>query len=109
MRNLGEIDCNASATAIRKPEPRRRLLSSAFRRVPTEQEPEHIVEGGSALFHATHRGYISTLRLLLAYDADTSLLDECGKTALEWASENRYREIEQLLMDHDESLGRSIR
>ncbi|KAI3578582.1 ankyrin repeat-containing domain protein, partial [Fusarium oxysporum f. sp. albedinis] len=54
-------------------------------------------------------GHLSTLRLLLAHGADTSLVDERGKTALEWASEKGHREIEQVLMEHDKALGRSLR
>lgn len=103
------VDCNGRIEFIRKPEPRRRRLASAFRRVSAEQEPENMVQSTSDLMCAALTERLSTLRFLLAYGACTSLVDEHGKTALEWASQLGCREIEQLLLEHDEALGRSLR
>ncbi|KAH7158358.1 ankyrin repeat-containing domain protein [Fusarium sp. MPI-SDFR-AT-0072] len=101
-------DCNTRAKVIDKPEPRSGLLSSLFGRILPQPEIESRIEGGSALIYAARAGNTSTLRLLLAYGADTGLLDEHGKTALEWAYANGYREIGQVLMGHDEALSRSL-
>ncbi|KAF5535211.1 ankyrin repeat [Fusarium phyllophilum] len=101
-------DCNARAMVIRNPESTRRRFASVFRRVSNEQEPEDMAQGGSALIYAARWGYVSTLRLLLAHGADTSFVDEYGKTALEWALEFEHREIEQMLMEHDKAMGCSV-
>ncbi|EXK29635.1 hypothetical protein FOXG_20607 [Fusarium oxysporum f. sp. lycopersici 4287] len=103
------VDCNARVEFIRKRGAIRRLLSSAFGGSPAEQESKCIIDDASALLYAAREGHLSTLRLLLAHGADTSLVDERGKTALEWASEKGHREIEQVLMEHDKALGRSLR
>ncbi|KLP17884.1 uncharacterized protein LW94_10750 [Fusarium fujikuroi] len=106
-------DCNARDMVRRKPEPRRHRLASAFRRTHIQEEPADLIHGGSALIYAFRSGQVSTVRLLLAYGANTSLVDENERTAFEWACAmagfGRYDEIKQALMEHDEALGRSAR
>ncbi|CVL05011.1 uncharacterized protein FMAN_13001 [Fusarium mangiferae] len=101
------VDCNTRVEFIYRRGAIRRLLSSAFRGTPMDQGSKHMTEGGSALIFAVQGGHLSTSRLLIAHGADTSLADECGNTALDWASENDFLEIEQLLVEHDEALGGS--
>ncbi|KAF5644102.1 ankyrin repeat [Fusarium sp. NRRL 52700] len=79
------VDINARATFLRKPHQLRGIpLCPQFGHVPAQ----HTSVGALALFYASRGGHISTQRLLLAQGVDTSLLDECGKTVLEWASKS---------------------
>lgn len=104
-------DCNTRAMVHRKPEPRKHRLASAFRRSHTQKEPEDLIQGGTALIYAVRSGQVSTVRLLLAYGADTSLVDENKRTAFEWACRmsgfGEYHEIKQVLREHDSAMGRS--
>lgn len=102
-------DCNTRAMVHRKPEPRKHRLASAFRRSHTQQEPEDLIQGGTALIYAVRSKQVSTVRLLLAYGADTSLVDENKRTAFEWACRmsgfGEYHEIKQVLREHDSAMG----
>nr|AHC70698.1 ankyrin-like protein [Fusarium proliferatum] len=111
------VDCNARAMVRRKPEPREHRLDSAFRRTYIQPEPADLIQGGSALIYAVRSEQLSTVRLLLAYGANISLVDEHGRTALECACAmsrimpgiGQSDEIKQVLMEHDEAMGRSAR
>ncbi|KAF5597816.1 NACHT ankyrin domain-containing protein [Fusarium pseudocircinatum] len=102
-------DCNVRSRFIRKPEPRSGLLSSLFGSILPQPEDDSTIEGGSALIQAARMGYVSTVRLLLAYGADADLVDEHGRTALECAFEKGHEEIQQVLMEHYETFGSSSR
>ncbi|KAF5573628.1 NACHT ankyrin domain-containing protein [Fusarium pseudoanthophilum] len=100
------VDCNVRAEIVHRRGAIRRLLSSAFRGTRAMQECKNTMEeGSSALMFAARWGHLSTVRMLLAHGADISFVDEDGYTTLEWASESEHREIEQLLLEHDKTLG----
>lgn len=111
------VDCNARAMVCRKPEPREHRLDSAFRRTYIQPEPADLIQGGSALIYTVRSEQLSTVRLLLAYGSNIRLVDEHGRTALECACAmsrimpgiGQSDEIKQVLMEHDETMGRSAR
>ncbi|EYB23052.1 hypothetical protein FG05_35009 [Fusarium graminearum] len=62
----------------------------------------HFRKAGSALVYAAQAGSLSTVQLLLSLGADTSIEDGFGMTALMWATQKEFREMERLLKAHEE-------
>jgi hypothetical protein len=55
------------------------------------------------LIHAARRGHVGAVRLLLANHADVSLKTNSGKTALDFAHEFHWPEVEAMLKAYIES------
>ena len=52
---------------------------------------------GSALVTAAHAGRKEAVRLLLDRKADHATVDRTGRTALEWAQQNKFSSVVSLL------------
>ena len=58
-------------------------------------------EGWTALIWAAKQGHAKSVESLLRHRADPTLKDFGGKTAMDWASEGGYAEVQRLLQSAD--------
>lgn len=58
-------------------------------------------EGWTALIWAAKQGHVMSVDTLLRHRADLTLKDFKGKTAMDWASEGGYHEVQRLLQSAD--------
>lgn len=74
------------------------ILTWLMRRL-WEYYPSH--KAGSAVVYAAKQGHTTTVQLLLDHGVDISIKDELGRTALKYASDRGFKEIEELLLNYD--------
>jgi ankyrin repeat protein len=60
----------------------------------------------TALINATKRGDVSSVERLLKCGADYSVKDSLGKTALAWAREKNFLEVEIIILEYTLRIGR---
>jgi len=56
------------------------------------------VYGESALIRASLRGHKEVVKYLINQGADKNIKDKSGKTALDWAVENKFDDVRELLL-----------
>jgi len=67
------------------------------------------MDGGTPLHNATWKGHKEIAKLLIVKNADVNAKDVEGQTPLDWAEEEKYKEIADLLRKHGGKTGEELK